>query len=140
MGVYRDSQHLTEILTAVMERAQSTPAATGLREAGLIVAFVYKNPDVSIVMDGRSAAAEGRPINFRANDLSGEIDVTFELAADVGHQFWKGKLNVPMALARGQIKARGAVAKALKLLPLLPPLYKTYHEVLTERGEAHLLA
>ena len=38
--------------------------------------------------------------------------------ADTAHRFWLGKVNVTVALARGQMKAKGPVAKILKLVPL----------------------
>ena len=39
--------------------------------------------------------------------------------ADTAHRFWLGKVNVTVALARGQMKAKGPVAKILKLVPLV---------------------
>ncbi|MFZ5824130.1 MAG: hypothetical protein ACOY94_07370 [Bacillota bacterium] len=139
MAVYRDAAHMKAILEGVFERAQQTEVTRGLRQSQMIVAFIYHNPEVTVLMDGRSPAPEGEPIIVKFDDLTPAPDVSFELAADVGHQFWKGKLNVPMALARGQIKAKGQITKALKLLPLLPPLYQAYRDVLNERGETDLL-
>ncbi|BAS28163.1 hypothetical protein [Limnochorda pilosa] len=139
MGAYRDAQHLIDILSTLAERAKRSDAARGLREAGLVVAFVYHNPDVTVLMDGRTPTPDGSYMTMSFDTLGPKPDVTFEQSADVGHQFWQGKLNVPAALARGQVKARGAIAKALKLLPLLPALYETYREVLRERGEEAML-
>lgn len=139
MPVYRDAQHLISILSALAERATSSEAARGLRDAELVVAFVYRNPDVTVLMDGRTPTTDGSFMTMRFGSLEPPPDVTFESSADVGHAFWQGKLNVPLALARGQVKARGAIARALKLLPLLPPLYQMYREVLEARGEGALL-
>lgn len=139
MGVYRDADHMMAILADVFERTKETEAARGLRQIQMIVAYIYHNPEVTVLMDGRSPAPEGESITVKFNDLNPAPDVSFELSADVGHQFWKGKLNVPIALARGQIKAKGQITKALKLLPLLPPLYQAYRETLTARGETDLL-
>ena len=41
------------------------------------------------------------------------------MEADTAHRFWLGKVNVTVALARGQMKAKGPVAKILKLVPLV---------------------
>lgn len=139
MAVYRDAQHMREILSETIERIKDTDAAIGLQKTKLVVAFVYRNPYLAVILDGRTPDPSGAPVSYRFDDAESKPDVTFELAADVGHQFWMGKVNVPMALARGQIKARGAIASALKLIPLLPPLYKAYQEVLHERGETALL-
>lgn len=139
MPVYRDAQHLIDILGALAERAKFSEAAKGLRDAGLVVAFVYKNPDVTVLMDGRTPTSDGSFMTMKFDSLEPAPDVTFESPADVGHTFWQGKLNVPVALARGQVKAKGAIARALKLLPLLPPLYQMYREVLEARGEGAML-
>ena len=46
--------------------------------------------------------------------------------ADTAHRFWLGKVNVTVALARGQIKAKGPVAKILRLVPLTKPVFPRY--------------
>jgi len=59
--------------------------------------------------------------------------------ADTAHRFWLGKVNVPVALARGQMKAKGPVAKILKLLPLTKPIFPRYKEQLQTTGRNDLL-
>ncbi len=57
------------------------------------------------------------------------------MEADTAHKFWLGKVNVTVALARGQMKAKGPVAKILKLVPLVKPVFPRYRAML-ERGRA----
>ena len=52
--------------------------------------------------------------------------------ADTAHRFWLGKVNVTVALARGQMKAKGPVAKILKLVPLAKPVFPRYRAQLEE--------
>ena len=59
--------------------------------------------------------------------------------ADTAHRFWLGHVNVTVALARGQIKARGPVAKILKLVPLVKPVFQRYRAMLQESGREDLL-
>ena len=54
--------------------------------------------------------------------------------ADTAHRFWLGKVNVTVALARGQMKAKGPVAKILKLVPLVKPVFPRYRAMLEEPG------
>lgn len=135
MPIFANTQEMEDVLRAVLERGQDTETAHGLVKAGLTVAFVYTNPEVRLVMDGKNPP-DGQTIGFYFGEDAPQPDVTFSLNADVGHRFWAGNLNVPQALARGQIKATGSIAKALKLLPLMPPLYALYREVMTEQGRA----
>ena len=55
------------------------------------------------------------------------------MEADTAHKFWLGKVNVTMALAKGQMKAKGPVAKILKLVPLVKPVFPRYQKMLEER-------
>ena len=135
MPIFANTQEMQDVLQTVLERGQDTDTARGLAKAGLTVAFVYTDPAVRLVMDGKAAPA-GQTIGVSFGEDAPTPDVTFSLNADTGHRFWSGKLNVPQALARGQIKATGSIAGALKLLPLMPPLYQLYRDVMTERGRA----
>jgi hypothetical protein len=59
--------------------------------------------------------------------------------ADTAHRFWLGKVNVTVALARGQMKAKGPVAKILKLVPLVKPVFPRYRQMLVDAGRQDLL-
>lgn len=136
MAAYRDSAEMREIFGVLAERTASSQAAKLLHEAGMVVSFVYRNPDLVLVMDGRTPGEGESPMVMRFDTSEPKPDVTFECSADVGHQFWSGKLDVPQALGRGIVKARGSIAKALKLLPMMPPLYAAYRQLIEERGKS----
>jgi hypothetical protein len=66
--------------------------------------------------------------------------VVMTMDADTAHKFWLGKVNVTVALARGQMKAKGPVAKILKLVPLTKPIFPRYEAKLRDAGREDLLA
>jgi putative sterol carrier protein len=68
-----------------------------------------------------------------------EPEVTMSMAADTAHKFWLGQVNVTVALARGQIKATGPVAKILKLVPLTKPVFPRYKAQLEAQGRDDLV-
>jgi putative sterol carrier protein len=68
-----------------------------------------------------------------------EPEVVMSMEADTAHRFWLGKVNVTVALARGQIKAKGPVAKILKLVPLVKPVFPRYREQLEAAGRSDLV-
>ena len=76
-------------------------------------------------------------LNLGSTDLQPEIVMVME--ADTAHKFWLGKVNVTMALARGQMKAKGPVAKVLKLVPLTKPIFPRYRQMLEEAGRQDLI-
>jgi hypothetical protein len=139
MPSFRDAQQAKEVIGAVGERARFGEAAKGLRDAGLVVAFVYHNPELTILMDGRSPTPDGAYMTMTFDTLEPTPDVIFESSGEVGNRFWQGRLDVPMALARGQVKAKGSINRALRLLPILPGLYELYREVVREKGAEELL-
>jgi putative sterol carrier protein len=67
-----------------------------------------------------------------------EPQVTMTMSADTAHRFWLGQVNVTVALARGEIKASGPVAKILKLVPLTKPVFPRYKAQLLAQGRADL--
>ena len=62
------------------------------------------------------------------------------MAADDGHKFWLGKLNMTIAMAKGQVKAKGPVSKMMKLLPAMRPAFPRYTDFLKANGRTDLLA
>ena len=105
------------------------------RELDGVLQLHYRDPDALITIDlrrDREAAVE-----FGASEL--EPDVWLDADADLAHRFWLGEVNLTIALARGQMRARGPVRKLLKLLPLLRPRFAGYRERLLNAGRLDLL-
>ena len=75
--------------------------------------------------------------NFRVDTVL-EPEVIMTMDADTAHKFWLGKVNVTMALAKGQMKAKGPVAKILKLVPLAKSAFPRYRQMLADAGRADL--
>ena len=61
------------------------------------------------------------------------------MKAEVANRFWLGKVNLVMAMAKGQVRARGSVPEMLKMLPLAKPLYARYETILREAGRDELI-
>jgi putative sterol carrier protein len=76
-------------------------------------------------------------VDFGPTEMQPEIVMSME--ADTAHRFWLGKVNVTMALAKGQMKAKGPVAKILKLVPLVKPVFPRYQKMLEEQNRDDLL-
>jgi len=104
------------------------------RKADTIVQYRYRNPESQItvkMLDG----ADGQ-VDLGETELEPEVVMTME--ADIAHRFWLGKVNVTVALARGQMRAKGPVAKILKLAPLVKPVFPRYRQMLEDAGRRDL--
>src|SRR6266480_229619 len=98
------------------------------RAANTILQYDYSEPESKITL--RLQEGEPGDVDFGETDM--EPDVVMSMEADTAHRFWLGKVNVTVALARGQIKAKGPVAKILKLVPLVKPVFPRYRQMLTD--------
>ena len=115
--------------------AEDHEMAAKFRKANTIVQYQYREPESRItvrLIDGE----EGR---VDCGETSMEPEVVMTMDADTAHRFWLGQVNVTVALARGQMKAKGPVAKILKLVPLVKPVFPRYRQILADDGRQDLL-
>jgi hypothetical protein len=62
------------------------------------------------------------------------------MEADLAHLFWLGKVRPTQALAKGQMRAKGPVAKILRLVPIARLAFGRYVQMLEAAGRDDLLA
>jgi putative sterol carrier protein len=115
--------------------ADDEELAPKFRKANTIVRYEFRDPDSVIT----TRLQEGQPGDVDFGESEMEPDVTMSMAADTAHRFWLGQVNVTVALARGQIKAKGPVAKILKLVPLTKPVFPRYKAQLEAQGRDDLV-
>jgi putative sterol carrier protein len=136
VAVFKDEQEVYQYIGKLFQDlADDEELGPRFRKADTIVRYQYSNPDSQITVKMKDGE-EGR-VDFGPSDLDPEITMAME--ADTAHKFWLGKVNVTMALARGQMKAKGPVAKILKLVPLVKPVFPLYQKMLEEAGRDDLL-
>jgi putative sterol carrier protein len=104
------------------------------QKANTIVRYEFREPDSQITV--KMLDGEAGQVDLGPSDL--EPEVTMSMEADTAHRFWLGKVNITVALARGQIKAQGPVAKILKLVPLVKPVFPRYEAQLAGQGRTDL--
>ena len=136
MPVFKDDQEVYAFIGRLFQDlAEDDELGPRFRKADTIVQYQYSNPDSQITVKMKDGE-DGR-VDFGQTDMSPEIVMAME--ADTAHKFWLGKVNVTMALARGQMKAKGPVAKILKLVPLTKPVFPRYKQILEEAGRNDLV-
>jgi hypothetical protein len=104
------------------------------RKANTIVRYEFQDPDSAITV----RLQEDQPGDVDFGESQMEPEVTMSMAADTAHRFWLGQVNITVALARGQIEAKGPVAKILKLVPLAKPVFPRYQAELEAQGRDDL--
>jgi putative sterol carrier protein len=136
LAVFKSDQEVYDFIGKLFaDLANDEELGPRFRKADTIVQYQYSNPDSQITVKMKDG--QDGQVDLGATDLEPEIVMTME--ADTAHKFWLGKLNVTMALARGQMKAKGPVAKVLKLVPLTKPIFPRYKQMLEDAGRQDLI-
>jgi SCP-2 sterol transfer family len=134
---FRDADELYSYLGGLLEELNEDPElGPRFRKANTVVQYRTTNPDAVIT----SKLMEGEPGQVDCGDTALEPEVTLSMEADLAHRFWLGLVTPTVALARGEMTARGPVAKILKLVPLARPGFARYIERLEDEGRDDLLA
>lgn len=138
MPLFKDSEEIRQILGEFfVQNRQHPEVGPKIKDGSLVVQFHYTDPEIIITVDSKNPDP-GYYFNVYFGGEGPEPEVTFSGKADIGHKFWLGELNLTAALARRQLVAKGAINKALKLLPALKPAYQAYKDFLLEMGRADL--
>ena len=136
MAYFKDADEVYAYIGRLFEElAQDEELAPRFRKANTIVQYQYRNPESQITVSLR----EGEDGRVDFGDTAMEPEVVMTMDADTAHRFWLGEVNVTVAMARGQMKAKGPVAKILKLVPLVKPVFPRYRKMLEEAGRGDLL-
>ena len=136
MAYFKDADEVYRYIGRLFEQlAEDEELAPKFRKANTVVQYQYRNPESQITVD----LLEGHDGRVDLGDTDMEPEVVMSMEADTAHRFWLGKVNVTVALARGQMKAKGPVAKILKLVPLTKPIFPRYRALLEEDKREDLL-
>jgi putative sterol carrier protein len=135
MPYFKDADEVYQYIGKLFEDlTQDDELAPKFRKANAIVQYQYRNPESQITV--RMTEDHEPRVDCGETDMEPEVVMTME--ADTAHRFWLGKVNVTVALARGQMKAKGPVAKILKLVPLVKPVFPRYRQQLADAGRQDL--
>ena len=136
MAYFKDADEVYRYIGRLFEQlAEDEELAPKFRKANTIVQYAYREPESTITV----RLQEGQPGDVDFGETEMEPEVTMAMEADTAHRFWLGQVNVTVALARGQIKAKGPVAKILKLVPLTKPIFPRYKAQLEAQGRQDLI-
>jgi putative sterol carrier protein len=136
VAYFKDEQEVYQYVGKMFEDLMADEAlASQFQKANTIIQYQYREPDSQItvkILDGESPQVDLGPTTL-------EPEVVMAMEADTAHRFWLGKVNVTVALAKGQIKAKGPVAKILRLVPLVKPVFPRYRAQLEAAGREDLV-
>jgi len=129
VGAYKSAEDLYQYMGQIFTLAfEAAGLKDKLNATGVTLKLKLTDPDSTIAVDfGNGVVQYGA-------DITMDVAVDLDMTADIAHKFWLGKLNVPLAIAKRDIKVHGSVQKVLKLAPLMQPLHEKYQQILKDAG------
>lgn len=131
MPVFESKEKMQTVLGGLFEKllgdAEFGPKFV---QSDITIKFNISDPNAELwVTPGDGTSGE---VIWGATDQKATVEMT--LSGDTCHKFWLKEIAMPIALAKGLIKAKGPMPKILKLLPLLKPAYEAYPDWARSHG------
>jgi putative sterol carrier protein len=134
MTGFESKEQFQEIFNKFWEKATTyTEIMEKLAKSQVVVRFDIEDPSLQMTINFRDPGPNGE-IGTLTFDSDVEPEIVVWSKSETTNKFWQGKLNTTVAMARGQVKLDGSVAKALGLLSKIKPLYEVYPTILREMG------
>lgn len=135
MTYFNDPDEVRHFIGGIFtECVQEPELAPKFAETGVIMQLHFTDPEASVLVD----FVESKVYNNPAEGPKPNIEMF--MTSDVGHEYWLGKVNVSVALAKGQMRAKGPVPKILKLVPLTKHVFPRYTKMIEDANRPELLA
>ena len=132
MPSFESKEQFQEVFNKFWEKALTFPEIIEkLTKSQVVVRFDVEDPEVHMTINFRDPGPNGE-IGTLTFDSDVEPEISVWSKSETTNKFWQGKLNTTVAMARGQVKLDGSVAKALGLLSKIKPLYAVFPEILKE--------
>jgi len=136
MAVFSSAEEMWQVMSTLWERIKADPEMSGsLLKSKLIVQFRYRDPEWVLTIDSN----DGEDMKIINGSGKNKAVVVMSMKADVAHEFWLGRVNVPLAILTGKIASQGPTPKALALLPVIRQAFPIYAQILEETGKKALV-
>lgn len=133
MAAFKDAEDVYRYVGGIFEKGLADPeVGPKLSGSGVILQVTYTDPDAVVTVD-----MPGGKVITGETDLRPNVELF--MTADTGNRFWLGKVNLSVALAKGQVRAKGPISKVLKLVPAAKALFPGYEEMVRADGRDDLL-
>ncbi len=123
MPAFKNAEDLNRVMFALWDAIRADESMSSqLLQSKLRICFVYREPDSRLTLD----CGDGQQLKVFIGETDFKPTVEMSMKSDLAHDFWLGKVNIPLALISGKIISKGPVNAALALLPVIKPAFKIY--------------
>ncbi|MCK5239793.1 MAG: SCP2 sterol-binding domain-containing protein [Candidatus Thorarchaeota archaeon] len=139
MPFYESTEQLKEVFETFWPRAKSkVEVFEKLVKSEIVVRFDIEQPELHVTIDFKNPGPDGE-LGTLSFDSTLEPEIIVWSTSETTNKFWQGKLNTTFAMAKGQVKMKGSISKALGMLSKIKPLFKIFPEVLKDMGLDHMV-
>ena len=129
MSIFNSTEKMYDVLGKLFNKLlNDEEVGPKFLESEIVIKFILNEPSGTIVLSHLDGGV------VITGDSSSDATIEMTLSGDTAHKFWLKEIKMPIALAKGLIKAKGPLPKVLKLLPLLKPAFDAYPEIAKENG------
>jgi len=126
MPAFKDVEELNKVMLTLWQAIEADEEISGrLLLSKISIRFYYREPESNLTID----CSDGQKMKILVDNTELSPIVEMFMKSEFAHEFWLGKVNVPLALISGKIASRGPVNKALALLPVIKPAYIFYPDI-----------
>jgi hypothetical protein len=137
MAIYASTEELDAVMHELWTAIANDPnMGPKLLQSQMIAQFHYREPDGRVTID----CSSGTELNIYTGDCSVKPIVEMFMKSDVAHEFWLGKIGIPVAIMTGKIVSKGPVNQALALLPVIKPAFELYPEIYSKHRSKQVAA
>ncbi|MEU2006784.1 MULTISPECIES: SCP2 sterol-binding domain-containing protein [Rhodococcus] len=135
MPSFTHESDLYTFVGGIFEKAYQDPElGPKLSATGAVLLVKCTDPDSEVVLD-----MPNKKVYPSTADSPVAPNATMRMNTDTANRFWQGKVNMTLAMAKGQVKTEGAIMKVLKLVPSTKSLFPIYIDDLKNAGRDDLL-
>lgn len=126
MLAFKDSQELNKVMLALWQAIKAdTNISSSLLQSKVSIRFYYREPESQLAVD----CSDGQQMKIHVDQTDFIPGVEMFMKSNFAHDFWLGKVNLPLALISGKIAAKGPVNQVLALLPVIQPAFTFYPDI-----------
>jgi putative sterol carrier protein len=128
--VFSDADHFYEVMRDVFEMVKREPEKLeSITSSNLVLRINTLEPTAEILIDGRQP-----PLEVFFGERPGAANIEIEIAADLLHKMWLGKVSTRESFFSGKIKTRGNMLKMMRLTELFYECEKAYPAIVAKYG------
>lgn len=133
MAGFGNEDELYKYIGGIFRLAFEDPElAAEMKATNMVLAMHCVEPECALTIDmtiGQVHQGHGGPTP----------DAIMNTSTETANSYWQGKVNLPIAMARGKVKIEGSMAKLMALAPLGKKLFPRYVEMLKADGRDDLI-